>query len=67
MRLNVSNAIMSMIFTTHNILLQKQSSTEQTNMQKKSSSNEFPVQFKGKVFTFTREEVESAWTDVFKS
>lgn len=52
---------MSMIFTTHNILRQRQNTTETTNMQKKSSANEFPIQFKGKTYTYTRKEVEETW------
>lgn len=56
-----------MLFTTHNILRQKQNSTEMTNMQKKSSSNEGPVQLRGKVYTFTREEVEDVWNYTLKN
>lgn len=60
--LNVSNALMSVLFTTHNIL--RQNSNNATNMRTKSSGTDFPVNFKGKTYTLSREMVESVWKSV---
>lgn len=62
--LNVSNALMSVLFTTHNILRQRQNSKNAKNMRTKSSGTDFPVNFKGKTYTLSREMVESVWKSV---
>lgn len=59
---NVSNALMSVLFTTQNIL--RQNSNNATNMRTKSSGTDFPVNFKGKTYTLSREMVESVWKSV---
>lgn len=62
--LNVSNALTSIIFTTHNILRQRQNSNAPSNMQTKSSSTDFPVCFKGKTYTINRTGAEKAWKEI---
>lgn len=62
--LNVSNALTSIIFTTHNILRQRQNSNAPSNMQTKSSSTDFPVCFKWKTYTLNRESAEKAWKKI---
>lgn len=54
--LNVSNSLVSIIFTTHNILPQKQNTNTPSNMQTKSASTDFPICFKGKTYTINRSE-----------
>lgn len=49
--LNVSNALVSIIFTTQNILRQRQNSNTPSNMQTKSAATDFPICFKGKTYT----------------
>lgn len=65
--LNVSNSLMSIIFTTHNILRQKQNSNNASNMQTKSSATDFPVTFKGKTYTIDRASSEAAWKKILNT
>lgn len=56
---NVSNALVSIIFTTHNILKQKRNTNTLSNMQTKSAATDFPICFKGKTYTISRANSES--------
>lgn len=62
--LNVSNSLVSVIFTTHNVLRQKQNTTMPTNMQKKSAATDFPITFKGNTYTLSRERAEHRWLEI---
>lgn len=62
--LNVSNALVSIIFTTHYILRQRQNNNAPTNMQNKSAATDFPVSFKGKTYTIGRVHSERAWREI---
>lgn len=62
--LNVSNALVSIIFTTHNILRQRQNNNAPTNMQTKSASTDFPISFKGKTYTIGRAQSERSWREI---
>lgn len=62
--LNVSNALASIIFKTHNILRQRQNKNVPTNMQVKSSATDFPISFKGKAYTISRVEAERNWLKI---
>lgn len=62
--LNVSNALVSIIFTTHNILRQRQNNNTPTNMQTKSATTDFAVSFKGKTYTIGRAPAERSWRDI---
>lgn len=65
--LNVSNSLVSVIFTTHNVLRQKQNTTTQTNMQKKSAATDFPITFKGSTYTLSRERADRRWLDILNN
>lgn len=65
--LNVSNALVSIIFTTHNILRQRQNSNTPSNMQTKSAAKDFPICFKGKTYTISRASSERAWRDILEN
>lgn len=62
--LNVSNALVSIIFTTHNILRQKQNSNTRSNMQNKSVATDFTICFKGQTYTISRANSEKAWKEI---
>lgn len=62
--LNVTNALVSILFTTHNILRQRQNNNTPTNMQTKSAATDFPLSFKGKTYTIGRAQSEKSWRDI---
>lgn len=65
--LNVSDALVSIILTTHNILRQRQNSNTLSNMQTKSAATDFPICFKGKIYTVSRASSERAWRDILEN
>lgn len=64
---NISNALVSIIFTTHNIIRQKHNSTSISNMQQKSASTDFPVSYKSKTYHIQRKTAEKAWMEIIAS
>lgn len=65
--LNVSNSLVSVIFTTHNVLRHRQNSNTPTNMQKKSATTDFPISFKGSTYTLSREQAERRWLHILNN
>lgn len=64
---NVSNSLVSVIFTTHNVLRQRQNSNTPTNMQKKSATTDFSISFKGSTYTLSREQAERRWLHILNN
>lgn len=65
-KLNVSDALVSILFKTHNMLRQKQNSNLARHMQTKSSGTDFPINYKGKSYTINKVSAKGMWKTVLE-